>query len=64
MVREDLITREEALIRLKDENKLHMNEIRKLLDSTGINDLSHLQTDKKDIILKELMAEKNRIIFL
>jgi len=57
MEREGLITREEALIRLKDENKLHMNEIQKLLDSTGITDISYLKKDKEEIIQKELLAE-------
>ncbi|WP_232308548.1 hypothetical protein [Methanosarcina lacustris] len=57
MVREGLITREEALTRLIDENKLHLNEIRKLLDSTGITEISYLKRDKEEIIQKELLAE-------
>lgn len=58
MVREGLMTREEALIRIKNENKLHMDEIRKLLDSTGISDVSHLKMDKEEIIRKEILAEQ------
>lgn len=60
MVRESLITREEALIRLKEENKLHLNEIQKLFDSTGVNVISHSQMDKSGTILKELLADKAR----
>lgn len=57
MVRECLITREKALIRLKDENKLQKSEIRKLLDSIGIKDISHLNGSKGEMILKELLVE-------
>jgi len=57
MVREGLITRKEALRKLKDENKIYMNEIQDLLDSTGIKDISHSQGDKGEIIRKELLAE-------
>lgn len=60
MVREDLITREEALIRLKEENEIHIKDIQELLDTTGISSVSHLQKDKKEVILKEILAEKIR----
>lgn len=60
MVREGVITREDALMRIKEENKLHINEVQELLDSTGISIVSHLQNEKKEIILKELLAEKVR----
>jgi hypothetical protein len=42
MVREDLITREDALQRLQDENELHLDEIHLLLDQAGIDDVSFL----------------------
>lgn len=60
MVREGLITREEALVRIKNENKLHISEIQKLLDSTGINTATYLQNDKEEIILKEVLAKQVR----
>jgi len=60
MVREGMITREEAFIRIKNENKLHISEIQKLLDSTGINTATYLQNDKEEIILKEVLAKQVR----
>lgn len=55
MVREGLITRDNALIRLNDENKLHIEEIKILLKSSGIEDISHLKGEAGKIILKELL---------
>jgi hypothetical protein len=57
MVRDDLITRDKALLRLTDENKLHINEIQELITSAGIKDISHLKGDMGKIILKELLVE-------
>ena len=56
MVREGLITRDNALIRLNDENKLHIKEIKRLLKSSGIEDISHLKGDAGKIILEELLS--------
>ena len=42
MVREDLITREEALSRLKEENEIYFDEIQGLLNQVGIKDISIL----------------------
>ena len=42
MVREGLMTRDEALLRLKRENKLYMDEIQLLLYKAGIEDTSFL----------------------
>lgn len=42
LVREGLITREDALIRLQKENKLHLDEIQQLLNEVGIEDFSFL----------------------
>jgi hypothetical protein len=63
MVREGLITREEALTRLRDENKLHLNEIQEILDSTGIKDIYQIEGDKGEMILKELLVNKSASIF-
>ncbi len=45
MVREGLITREDALLRLKEENKLYLDEIKLLLNQIGIEDISLLCED-------------------
>jgi len=42
LVREGLITREDALLRLQRENRLHLDEIQLLLNKVGIEDLSFL----------------------
>jgi hypothetical protein len=42
MVREGLMTREDALQRLQDENRLYFDEIQLLLDQAGIQDASLL----------------------
>lgn len=42
MVREGLMTREDALQRLQSENKLYLDEIRLLLDQAGFRDTSFL----------------------
>jgi len=39
MVREGLMTRERALTRLKKENKIHLNEIKSVLNRVGIKDI-------------------------
>lgn len=59
MVREGLITREEALNRLNNENKLYLDEIRELLDITGIKDFSHLKGYEGEMILEELLVNKS-----
>lgn len=51
MVREGLITRDEALLRLKDENEIHFDEIKELLDNSRI-DISRIKDEK--LILDEL----------
>ena len=42
MVREGLMTRDDALQRLQKENKLHLDEIQLLLNEVGIEDISFL----------------------
>ena len=42
MVREGLMTRDDALIRLQKENKLHLDEIQLLLNEVGIEDVPFL----------------------
>jgi hypothetical protein len=42
MVREGLMTRDNALIRLQKENKLHLDEIEQLLNEVGIEDVPFL----------------------
>jgi len=47
MVREGLMTRDDALLRLQKENELHLDEIRLLLSEVGIENTSFL--DELDI---------------
>ena len=49
MVREGLITREEALLRLEEENKLEADEIRLLLNELGIKDIRLLKEIDENI---------------
>ena len=42
MVREGLMTRDDALLRLQKENKLHLDEMQQLLNEVGIEDVSFL----------------------
>ena len=44
MIREGVMTRDEALQRLEKENKIHMNEIVEILRMAGIDDISFLKS--------------------
>jgi len=42
MVREGIISREDALARLKEENEIYFDEIKELLNQVGIKDISNI----------------------